>query len=210
MGSLRFVIIKLFLLLVIALVPLISKVYPVERTVLYLICTFLAVIYVITGIRELIVSDTLKEKENFRFSYLPFSLISKRIIRIAVYMMVSAVLFFPEVRLTWLEPLVFTMGVGEIFFFIISVKKKIFSIRFYKDYLYIMQNRELKIFAEEISQVDYRYENFYLILKNGETIKIDPEYAGEKNKEALIQVLLQWFGDNAVVLTADAIQKLGL
>src|SRR5688500_12230962 len=99
MRNLNFVILKSFLLLLIAAVSFLPVVYAIDRTTCYFISAGLSVLYFFIGMQEVIASDKMEHEELHRFRYLPFLLISKRIIRIAYFLILASLLVFPEVKL---------------------------------------------------------------------------------------------------------------
>jgi hypothetical protein len=208
MRNLNFVILKSFLLLLITAVSFLPVVYPIDRISCYFISAGLSVLYFFIGMREVIASDKMERKELQRFRYLPFLLISKRIIRISFFLILASLLVFPEVKLFWLQPLVISMAIGELIFFLTAVKYKVFSIRFYPDHLYMKQEKEMKIFAEEIDHIEYRYDIFYLVLKNRGTVKIDPEFTGPQERSVLVKTFLEWSRSNSIPFTEEAKDKL--
>ena len=115
---------------------------------------------------EINVKPLQMEGETTRISYLPFLTISKKIIFISLFAVVSFLLLAPQTYMPLLLPISVSMGIGEILYFLLSVKRKNYSIVFFSDHLFLQQEKEFKILAEEITLVEYRHENFYLVLSS--------------------------------------------
>lgn len=169
----------------------------------YIEC-IIGLLYFITGWLEVIKKKNRVKEDYFRVNYLPFMIISKRIIRVFLFLVMAALMISPEVEVYMLVPVLLIMAVGDVIFFIESIFKNCFSILFYDDYLFFMLDRELKVFPKEIRYVEYRYENFYLVLFNRDTIKINPEWMKEVERDNFHLNFLSWAGKNKILFTDEA------
>lgn len=208
MKTVRSVIFRIILIIAIGAIPFLPAVTSISQQACYYIAAALAIVYIYVGIREVAGRKDPEGDLIARFSYLPSFLISKRIIRIAIFLAIAVLLMLPGTRNRRIQPMVQTVWVGELIFFLAGWRLKKFSILFYTDSMYFIQEKETRIFSEEIKHVEYRYDIVYLVLKNGGTIKIDPDFAEGGEQEALKLATLQWLVSQKAAFTAEAVEKL--
>jgi hypothetical protein len=207
-SGMRLVLLKTLFLLLAAVLPFLPFIIKVKSVYCFAGAFIFGLLYILAGSREVKLSAARSSEAGERFNYIPFKLISKKIIRAAFFLMVAAVLIAPEIRLVQLEPAILTIAAGEILFFLTGIRNRFYYISLNEDYIYIKQDRELKIFSNEITHVDYRYEIFYLVLKNRGTIKLNPEFIAKEERKRFTETTVSWIRSNGLVITDDATAKL--
>jgi hypothetical protein len=208
MKNLVFILAKALLLLAIATAPFLPKFTALQPSTCYYTAGALAIIYLIVGAYEILQNENKLEGELIRFVYQPFIILTKKLLRICLFMIIAVILIAPETTVYELEPAVGTLVISEILFLLISLKRKKFNIAFFADYIFFSQEKEKKIFAPEILHVEYRYEIFYLVLHNKQTFKINPEYIPAESRKPFHDYFMEWTDKNAVQFTLEAKEKL--
>jgi hypothetical protein len=204
----KIILLRFSLLLLIITSSVLPNFGRLDYTLSLIITGFIAINYFIVGAYEVKLKNKRITPGYFRVSYLPYIVISKRVIRIFFFLIMAALLSAPETRVAWLIPLPLVIAAGEIIFFCISVAGKFFGVLFYGDQLFFLQDRERRIFASEVKHVEYRYENFYLVLHSGGTFMINPEFIPVEQRLPFRHEFLKWTRSNSILFTDEAIQKM--
>ncbi|MBS1646374.1 MAG: hypothetical protein JST67_03425 [Bacteroidetes bacterium] len=143
-----------------------------------------------------------------RFFYMPYSLVSRKLIWLGALSIASAMLWVSSSGFVFLA-LFLTIIIGaDILVFALKVKQKVFYVSLFANYILFSLEQEQKIFASTIDKIEYRYDIFYLNLKDKKTISIITDRLNENQKHIFIEKCTQWILRNKITLTAEAAEKL--
>ena len=78
----------------------------------------------------------------------------------------------------------------------------------FANYVLISLEGEQKIFASQIESVEYRYDIFYLKLKDKKTVALETDRLFENQKQIFTEKMVQWVMRNQLEFTAEAKAKL--
>ena len=143
-----------------------------------------------------------------RFFYLPLRIISDTAIKLGAFAIAGGVLWVSSSALVFLAGLLFIIILADLLVFILKVKQKVYYISLFANYVFISLEGDKKIFASQIAEVEYRYDIFYLKLKDKKTVSIITDRLAENQKQIFTQKFAQWVLLNKLEFTAEAKQKL--
>ena len=143
-----------------------------------------------------------------RFFYLPYDVVSHKLIRLGAFAIAAGVLWISSSGLMFLASLLFVIIITDLLVFILKVVQKVYYMSLFANYILISLEKEQKIFASQIEMVEYRYDIFYLKLKDKKTIALETDRLLEKQKQIFTEKMVQWVLRNQLEFTAEAKTKL--
>ncbi|HEX7414315.1 MAG TPA: hypothetical protein VF411_09765 [Bacteroidia bacterium] len=143
-----------------------------------------------------------------RFFYLPHSVISNKAIRLGAFAIAGGVLWVSSSSLIFLAGLLFIIIASDALVFLLKIKQKIFYLSLFANYVFISLERDRKVFASQIASVEYRYDIFFLTLKDKKTIPIVTDRMAESQKQLFTSTFVAWVLRNKLEFTAEAKVKL--
>jgi|ERR1700761_605011 len=143
-----------------------------------------------------------------RFFYLPYNVISHKIIRLGAFGIAGGVLWISSSGLIFLAILLFMIIVSDILVFILKIKQRVYYMSLFANYVLISLEGEQKIFASQIESVEYRYDIFFLKLKDKKTVALETDRLTENQKQVFTEKFVQWVLRNQLEFTAEAKAKL--
>ena len=143
-----------------------------------------------------------------RFFYLPYDVISHKLIRLGAFAIAGGVLWISSSGLMFLASLLFIIIAADLLVFILKVVQKVYYMSLFANYVLISLEREQKIFASQIEMVEYRYDIFYLKLKDKKTVALETDRLLESQKQIFTEKMVAWVLRNQLEFTAEAKVKL--
>jgi len=143
-----------------------------------------------------------------RFFYLPYNVISHKIIRLGAFAIAGGVLWVSSSALIFLAGLLFIIIIADVLVFILKIVQKVYYMSLFVNYILISLEGEQKIFASQIESVEYRYDIFYLKLKDKKTVALETDRLAENQKQIFTEKMVQWVLRNQLEFTAEAKAKL--
>jgi hypothetical protein len=143
-----------------------------------------------------------------RFFYLPYDVISHKLIRLGAFAIAGGVLWISSSGLMFLAALLFIIIAADLLVFILKVVQKVYYMSLFANYILISLEKEQKIFASHIEMVEYRYDIFYLKLKDKKTVALETDRLLENQKQIFTEKMVQWVLRNQLEFTAEAKVKL--
>ena len=143
-----------------------------------------------------------------RFFYLPYEVISDKTIKLGAFAIAGGVLWVSSSALIFLAGLLFIIIAADILVFVLKVKQKVYYLSLFANYVLVSLEGERKIFASQIESVEYRYDIFYLKLKDKKTISLVTDRLAENQKQIFTEKFVQWAIRNQLEFTAEAKSKL--
>ena len=168
----------------------------------------LGVVYLFLSVAEF---STKLAKMNLpfdRFFYLPYEVISDKTIKVGAFAIAAGVLWVSSSALVFLAGLLFIIIAADVLVFLLKVKQKAYYLSLFANYVLISLEGERKIFVSQIENVEYRYDIFYLKLKDKKTVSLVTDRLAENQKQIFTEKFVQWAVRNQLEFTAEAKQKL--
>ena len=175
---------------------------------LFILQIMLGVLYLSFSVAEF---STKLAKMNMpfdRFFYLPYDVISHKIIRLGAFAIAGGVLWVSSSGLMFLASLLFIIIITDLLVFILKVVQRVYYMSLFANYVLISLEKEQKIFASQIEMVEYRYDIFYLKLKDKKTVALETDRLLENQKQIFTEKMVQWVLRNQLEFTEEAKAKL--
>jgi len=146
-----------------------------------------------------------KKIEHEKYLYFTLGYITKRIILIGAFSIISFVFFISGNKIFLFGVLVLTLLVAEIISLLMSFNLKTLFIELRENQIYISEN-QLMISAKHILEIEYRHNIFYLTLKNNKTQLIDTSRFYENAQEKFSSNFKSWILQNQIAV-GEALKK---
>lgn len=143
-----------------------------------------------------------------RFAYFPGSFFTFRLFKAGIYLMFGLVLFISPSNVTVMYPVCLFVGATEILITLVKYYKKYCFVNIYSNYILIAQDSIKKVFAQELEQLEYRHEIFYLVKKDGKTLTI--KTFSIERKEVFMEKMKNWINNNKIYLMPETRENLNL
>ncbi|MDP2387021.1 MAG: hypothetical protein Q8M29_11655 [Bacteroidota bacterium] len=207
----KFVIVKyLFLLaaLLLSVYVLLVK-NSFTWTMFYGVALFSAC-YVLVAVIESFYSVKQKKASGKIFTYFTQGTMSKKAIRIGGFMIASGILLFSGMKVLLFGIVLFSVLLTEILNLWVKLKNKMYYVYFEEKAIVFNDDQVRRIFASHVSEIEYRYNIFYLTLKNDQLRMIDTERVGENERKEFIKEFIFWATTYQLAFTGEAKEKLEL
>lgn len=165
-------------------------------------------LYVILSVAEFSTKLAKMSLPFDRFFYLPLSVISDKAIKLGAFAIAGGVLWVSSSALVFLAALLCIIILADLLVFILKVKQKVYYVSLFANYIFISLESEKKVFASQIASVEYRYDIFYLKLKDKKTVSLITDRLAENQKQIFTSSFVQWVQRNQLEFTAEAKEKL--
>ncbi|HXD94830.1 MAG TPA: hypothetical protein VNX01_16600 [Bacteroidia bacterium] len=175
---------------------------------LFLLQIGLGILYLFFSVAEF---STKLAKMNLpfdRFFYLPYDVISHKLIRLGAFAIAGGVLWISSSGLMFLAGLLFIIIIADLLVFILKIVQRVYYMSLFANYVLISLEGEKKIFASQIESVEYRYDIFYLKLKDKKTVALETDRLAEGQKQIFTEKFVQWALRNQLEFTVEAKAKL--
>jgi len=175
---------------------------------LFLLQIGLGILYLFFSVAEF---STKLAKMNLpfdRFFYLPYDVISHKLIRLGAFAIAGGVLWISSSGLMFLAGLLFIIIIADLLVFILKIVQRVYYMSLFANYVLISLEGEKKIFASQIESLEYRYDIFYLKLKDKKTVALETDRLAEGQKQIFTEKFVQWALRNQLEFTVEAKAKL--
>ncbi len=180
---------------------------PNQLTLLILQIIF-GIIYINSCIAEFLSQLAKSNLPYERFFYLPFIVITAKLIKLGAFTIACCILFFSNSNLVFLAGLLLIIIVADVIIFALRIKQRVYYISLFANYVLFVQEEEKKVFAVHIKIIEYRYGIFYLQLQNGKVYNIEVDRIEKKQQTAFIEKFVLWVVCNKLHFTNEAKEKL--
>lgn len=145
-----------------------------------------------------------------RFFYLTNGTLAKKAIRTGALLMCSLILFLSYSRLQEVAIVIFIMLVSELIVFILRLKLMTYFISIREKSILINADKETKVFASQITVIDYRHDIFHLTKDDRRVQQIELEKLKADRRAEFTGEFTAWCKSNGLHFTNEAKEKLGL
>jgi len=141
-----------------------------------------------------------------RYPYFTNSYFMWRALKVIFFLSFATMLFMSGSRIKYIYPVCLIIAATEAIITILKYKKSLCFVNIYANYLLLVQSKFSKVFASEISLVEFRHDNFYFVKKNKKTVFIKLEHI--ENKEKFLLAINEWMLRNNVNVSAESKVKI--
>jgi hypothetical protein len=141
-----------------------------------------------------------------RYAYFPYRFFVFSVFKIGAYLFFTIMLFSAGSRIQYLYPICIIVAITEVIVTGLRYYKQLCFISIYANYLFLSQKGLSKVFATEITMVEFRHDILYLIKKDKSTLVIKLEEV--ENRIVFLQNLKEWLVRNAVQISDESKLKL--
>lgn len=166
--------------------------------------------YVLVAVIESFYSVKQKKASGKIFTYFTQGTMSKKAIRIGGFMIASGILLFSGMKVLLFGIVLFSVLLTEILNLWVKLKNKMYYVYFEEKAIVFNDDQVRRIFASHVSEIEYRYNIFYLTLKNDQLRMIDTERVGENERKEFIKEFIFWATTYQLAFTGEAKEKLEL
>ena len=172
--------------------------------------TLLSVCYVLVAVIETFFIVKQKKVSGKIFTYFTQGTMSKKAIRIGGFMIASGILLFSGMKVLLFGIVLFSVLLTEIISLWVKLKNKMYYVYFEEKAIVFNDDQVKRIFASHVSEIEYRYNIFYLTLKNDQMRMLDTERVGENERNEFINEFIFWATTYQLPFTDEAKEKLGI
>lgn len=200
---------KYFSLLIALCITAVHLIYQVpDRTTLFMILAIFAVLYIFLSVTDLNSKVEKSALTNERFFYLPYSTIMVKVIKLGIFALASIILLLSGSRVIFLGVLMSIIFLADLLVFILRLRKKVYYISLFANYILFSLEEEHKVFAQQVESIEYRYEIFYLKTVQNKTFPVDMSRLKKHERSAFTEKLVLWAVCNKLSFTPEAKEKL--
>lgn len=198
--------IALFLIVVLVVSNLLIRL-PARNNLLILLAVFGAV-YIFLSVREFLHALEKSQLPYDRFFYLPFSVVSVKVIKLGALAICGVVLLLSKAAVVYLGILLLIILVADLIVFILRTSKKVYYVSLFANYILFALENETKVFASQIDVIEYRYEIFFLKTKDNKTFPIEIARLNKHEQSTFTEKFVLWVVCNKLTFTPEAKEKL--
>lgn len=199
-----------YLVLLVALIVTISNLLtkiPDKTNTIILLLVF-AGAYIFLSITEFLNTLAKSQLPYDRFFYLPYSVIAIKSIKLGAFVITGLILFLSESNLIYLGSLVLIILLSDLLVFALRLSKKVYYISLFANYILYALEEESKVFASQVTEVEFRYEIFYLKTKDNKAYPIELSRLPKADRKIFTEKMVLWVVCNKLNFTPAAREKL--
>ena len=129
-----------------------------------------------------------------------------RVLKTTIFFLISVLLFLTNNAVKNLYPICLTIAFSELIVNYLKFKKKLCYVYLSSNFLLLAENKYTKLFATEISLIEYRHEILYFVKKDGKCIQIKMEHIIQKSK--FLNKIIEWVLENNISVSKESNEKM--
>lgn len=141
-----------------------------------------------------------------RYPYFTSHFFMFRALKIALFVSFALLLFSSGSRVKYIYPICLLIAATEGIITYLKFKRSLCFVNIYANYLLIVENSISRLFASEITIVEFRHDIFFFVKKNKKSVQIKLEHI--HNREDFIQKIHEWINRNNVMVSAESRMKI--
>jgi hypothetical protein len=162
--------------------------------------------YLILSCYEILNSTFISSLNINRFPYFSNSYIMFRTLKTTVFFLISVLLFLTTNAVKNLYPICLTLAFAELIVNYLKYKKHLCYVYLSTNFLILAENKQTKLFANEISLIEYRHEILYFVKKDGKSIQIKLEHINQKTM--FLTKIYDWVLKNNISVGKESNEKM--
>lgn len=137
-----------------------------------------------------------------RFPYFTNSYVMFRVMKITLFLALALLLYTSGNKVKYIYPICLIIASTEGVITYLKYTRSLCFVNIYANYLLIVQNRFTRVFASEITLVEYRHDIFFFVKKNRKTLQIKLSHIREREK--FIHSINEWINRNQVFVSTES------
>lgn len=211
MITIKFSLLKQFSLLILVLVTLVHLIFDLFTPIGFLFPQSVLGLAVLVFSR-LEIDEQLKRSDSSlqRYFYFTNGMFAKKAIWVGCLLIAAFVLYNSS---SSFSKLTFVAGIligSEALSLVWRFKRKAYCVILYANYIYLLQTSERKIFAANIGLIEFRYDIFYLTLKDNSVEMLELENFLPEQRGKFKNEFIEWSMRNKISFTNEAKEKLDI
>jgi hypothetical protein len=170
----------------------------------------LAIAYTVLYAIELKDNSFITESPIERYFYITYGFVAIKAIKLFALLGLSIFFLINGKGLSVLGFAILLIFVTDVIAFSYKLYKKSFCIALFANYVYMQLDFNKKIFVNQIKEIEFRYDIFYLVLKDKKVEIIELEKLQSNQREAFKTKFVEWIIRNKINCTEEAIVKLNI
>ncbi|MFO0357500.1 MAG: hypothetical protein ACK50A_11135 [Sphingobacteriaceae bacterium] len=166
----------------------------------------LGAVYIFLNCYEFLNAAYKAELPVKRFGYFPYSFYMFKIIKASFFTSFAIMLITSGTRVKFLYPICIVIALTELLVMMLKHQRRLNFISLYANYLLFSQNILFKVFANDISHVEFRHDIFYVVQKNKKSYDI--RLVNIENKEEFMSAFTEWIKKNNIHVSDESKVKL--
>ncbi len=167
---------------------------------------FAGIVYVFLSCYEYLNANYKASLPVQRYPYFTSSYFMFRALKVGLFVSFGILLLLSRSQVKYLAPICFIVSATEVVILFLKYKKGLCFVNIYANYILIMQQRSVKVFASDLMIVEFRHGIFYFIKKNHKSLQINLEHIHEK--DFFLQSLHSWILRNHVLVSEESKSKI--
>lgn len=186
-------------LLIVTLVYVFSVYIRVKEFML--VFYILGGLYLLAGLLEVRSYRKIILNEQDAFNYVTDAAVAKSVIKIALFLVVGIVLYISGSIIKYMALLCFLRSVLELAALLYKIFTGSMFIYFEGDEVRLQTTKPARVYAGELSQINFRHGLTYLVRSDGKSITLRTDVM--KRKEAFTERLRRWASEHQVALVEE-------
>lgn len=182
--------------------------YSFSSNMLYLVIG-LAALFLALQVMDYIVSNKKEEMPKNGYVYFTNGLITKKIIRIGAFIIATFVLLISGNKVMLFGIVLLGLLISEVIMLILELKNGNYFI-YFDDKAIVVNFESKRLFPSHVAEIAFRFDIFYLTLKNNHVRMIVLSKLKEKDVDRFKQEFISWANQNNLPFTQEAKEKLGI
>lgn len=137
-----------------------------------------------------------------RFPYFTNKFVMFRVLKAVLFLALAILLYTSGTRVKYIYPICLIISATEGIIIYLKYTRSLCFVNIYANYLLVVQGKFTRVFASEISLVEFRHDIFYFVKKNKKTMQIKMFHIQERDK--FIQMLNEWLNRNQVFVSTES------
>lgn len=164
------------------------------------------VIYVFLSCYEFLNASFKASLPVQRYPYFTNGFFMFRVLKIALFAGLAVLLYTSGSRVKYIYPICLIIAATEGIITWLRHTRGLCFVNIYANYLLIVQQKFTRIFASEISLVEFRHDIFFFVKKNKKSVQI--HLSQIQNREGFVLALNEWLNRNQVFVSTESRIKL--
>lgn len=143
-----------------------------------------------------------------RYAYFPYSFYMFKIIKASFFVSFAIMLITSGTRVKFLYPICLIIAITELLVMVLKHQRRLNFVSIYANYLLFSQKIIYKVFANEISHIEFRHDIFYIVQKSKKTSDI--RLLNIENKDEFLNAFSEWISKNNIQMNEESKLKLAV
>lgn len=180
---------------------------PGRNNLIILLCVF-AGVYIFLSVTEFLDKLSKSKLPYDRFFYLPFSVITLKVIKLGAFAIAGFVLLLSDTSFSYLGLLLLILLAADLMVFCLRLVKRVYYVSLFANYILFALEEETKVFASQVEAIEFRYDIFYIRTRQNRAFPIELARLRRQDRAAFTDKFVLWVVCNKLTFTPEAKEKL--